>query len=69
MVLGLALAVLTGAALLASQSLDAGAAAPAGPAEVARGQYLVTLMGLRRLPYAGRAAGTAGSGPAPGRLQ
>ena len=43
-VLGLALAVLTGAALLASQSLDAGAAAPAGPTEVARGQYLVTLM-------------------------
>src|SRR6188474_3407313 len=43
-VLGLALAVLTGAALLASQSLDAGATAPAGPAEVARGQYLVTPM-------------------------
>ena len=43
-VLGLALALLAGAALLASHSLDAGASAsaPAGPAEVPRGQHLVT---------------------------
>jgi hypothetical protein len=34
-VLGLALAVLTGAAILASQSLDAGALAPAGSADPA----------------------------------
>jgi hypothetical protein len=34
-VLGLALALLTGAALLASQSLDVGASAPAGSADPA----------------------------------
>ena len=35
-VLGLALALLTGAALLASHSLDAGASAPAGSADATR---------------------------------
>jgi mono/diheme cytochrome c family protein len=42
-VLGLALAMLVGAALLATQSLDAGAAARAS-AEAARGQYLTRIM-------------------------
>lgn len=41
MVLGLALALLTGAALLASQSLDAGASAPAG--EPAAAPYLTVV--------------------------
>ena len=38
-VLGLALALLTGAVLLASQSLDVDASAPAGSADSTRGQY------------------------------
>lgn len=42
-VLGLALAILVGAALLATQSIDAGAAARAS-ADVARGQYLTSIM-------------------------
>jgi mono/diheme cytochrome c family protein len=42
-VLGLALAMLLGVALLATQSLDAGAAARAS-ADVARGQYLTSIM-------------------------
>lgn len=44
MVLGLSLAVLAGAGLLAVQSLDAGATARGVAAEVARGQYLTTIM-------------------------
>jgi mono/diheme cytochrome c family protein len=42
-VLGLALAILAGSGLLATHSLDAGAAAR-GSAEIARGQYLTTIM-------------------------
>jgi len=44
MVLALALAVLVGTGMLATQSLDAGATARAASAEVARGQYLTTIM-------------------------
>ena len=43
-VLALALALLVGAALLAAQSLDAGANARGESVEVARGQYLATIM-------------------------
>jgi mono/diheme cytochrome c family protein len=43
-VLALALAVLVGVALLAAQSLDAGASARGESAEVVRGQYLATIM-------------------------
>lgn len=43
-VLGLALALLTGAALLASHSIDASATAPAASADATRGQYLVSIM-------------------------
>ncbi|HKZ04096.1 MAG TPA: cytochrome c [Methylomirabilota bacterium] len=42
-VLGLALAILVGVALLATQSLDAGTATRAA-ADVARGQYLTSIM-------------------------
>jgi mono/diheme cytochrome c family protein len=44
MVLGLSLSVLVAAGLLATQSLDVGAAARGGAAEVARGHYLATIM-------------------------
>ncbi len=44
MVLALALAVLVGTGMLATQSLDAGAASRGASAEVARGQYLATIM-------------------------
>ena len=44
MVLALALAMLVGTGMLATQSLDAGAASRAASAEVARGQYLTTIM-------------------------
>jgi mono/diheme cytochrome c family protein len=43
-VLGLALAVLVATGLLSTQSLDVGAVAHGGEAEVARGQYLATIM-------------------------
>ena len=44
MVLALALALLVGTGMLATQSLDAGAAARGASAEIARGQYLTTIM-------------------------
>jgi mono/diheme cytochrome c family protein len=43
-VLALSLAVLIGTGMLATQSLDAGAASRAASAEVARGEYLATIM-------------------------
>jgi mono/diheme cytochrome c family protein len=43
-VLALALALLIGTGMLAMQSLDAGAASRGASAEIARGQYLTTIM-------------------------
>lgn len=43
-VLALALGLLVGTGMLATQSLDAGAAAHGASAEIARGQYLTTIM-------------------------
>src|SRR4030095_5839351 len=75
-VLGLALTVLVATGLLSSQSLDVGAVAHGGDAEVARGQYVANIMdcagchtpgALAGQPEADRPLAGAGLGVAPPR--